>query len=152
MRHARVFSLQSRKPFVVSTFVAVVAAAASTAWASTNPDLPAAEHAGVVTYLSGGSALAQTQAVQSDATEYPLELQFVWGRGAKETPVTASEWSIRDATDHVLVVGRSGGPVILASLPNGRYIVQATYDGDTLRRVVHVRKGTQDDVLLEWPQ
>jgi hypothetical protein len=90
--------------------------------------------------------------MQTDAAQYPLEVQFIWGRGAKETPVAASEWSIRDAADRVLVVGHGGGPIILASLPNGRYIVQATYDGDTLRRHVRVSKNAPEDVLLEWPQ
>ena len=144
--------MQSRKHLLVSSLLTVVSAGTPLAWASTNPDLPAAERAGSLTYLSGGSAPAQAQAMQSDASQYPLELQFIWGRGAKESPVTASEWSIRDAADRVLVVGRSGGPIILALLPNGRYIVQATYDGDTVRRTVQVRNGVADDVLLEWPQ
>lgn len=142
--------MQSRKQFVLASLVAVTSAAASIACASVGPDLPAAQHAGSVTYLSGGGAPAQEQAMESDANQYPLELQFIWGRGAKETLVTASDWSIRDATGHVLAAGHSGGPIILASLPNGRYIVRATYDGATVARTVQVRKGVQDDVLLEW--
>ena len=91
--------------------------------------------------------------MQSDAKQYPLELQFLWGRGAKETPVAVSKWSIQDAkTGHVLASGQSGGPIILASLPNGRYAVLATYDGNTLKRYVPVKKGLQEDALLEWPQ
>jgi hypothetical protein len=52
----------------------------------------------------------------------------------------------------VVATGHSGGPLVLASLPGGRYTVRATYDGKTITRSVNVRKGTQDDVLLEWPQ
>ena len=103
-----------------------------------------------MTYLSGGSAPAQEQAMDSDAKQYPLEVRFIWGRGAKETLVTASDWSIRDAAGHVLAAGHAGGPIILASLPNGRYIVRATHDGNTVARTVQVEKGVQDDVLLEW--
>src|SRR5262249_6241670 len=139
MRHANSLSTQLSKPVVLSSLLTVACAVAPMAWASTNSDLPAAQQAGSVTYLSGGSAPAQQQAMQRDAKQYPLELQFLWGRGAKETPVTASRWSIRDAkTGDVLASGQSGGPIVLASLPNGRYAVLATYDGTTLKRYVPV--------------
>ncbi len=144
-------SMQPRKQMLLLSSLAVISATASLAWGSTNSDMPAALHVGSVTYLSGGGAPAQEQAMLSDAKQYPLELQFIWGRGAKETPVTASEWSIDNAAGHVVVAAHSGGPIILASLPNGRYTVRATYDGDTVARVVRVRKGSHDDVLLEWP-
>lgn len=124
--------------------------AASTGWASVNADIPSAKTAGPVTYLSGGSDPAQAKAMNSEASRYPLELLFFWGRGQKETPIDV-EWSIKNAAGHELVDARSSGPEVLASLPNGRYTVTARYDETTLSRVVNIRRGMHDNVVMEWP-
>lgn len=142
--------MESLTQLLVSSFVVVISAAPSMALACS--ELPAARHAGSVTYLSGGNTPAQEQAMQNDVKRYPLELRFVWGRGVKETLVNANGWSIRDAAGIVVAMGSSSGPIVLASLPNGRYTVLATYNGDTLTRIVQVCEGVQNDVLLEWPQ
>jgi hypothetical protein len=121
------------------------------AWASISSDLPRAQSAGSVKYLSGGSDPAQAKAMRSEAPGYPLELDFLWGRGQKETQLTGVQWSIGDAAGHQLVNASSGGPEVLASLPDGRYTVTARYEETTLSRVVSVHKGIHDTVVLEWP-
>ncbi|HTP99914.1 MAG TPA: hypothetical protein VMN56_11350 [Casimicrobiaceae bacterium] len=112
--------------------------------------MPAAKTAGPVTYVSGGDAAGQAKAMDAKASGYPLEMLFLWGRGAKETPIDVN-WSIKDAAGHELVDARSSGPEVLASLPNGRYTVTARYDETTLSRNVNVHKGTHDTVVMEWP-
>lgn len=144
--------MQARARPLLSALVAATSAAATLAWASTNPELPVVHREGPVAYVTGGSTLGQERAMQDEAAQYPLELQFLWGRGAKETPVTVSHWSIRDGYGHEVAAGKEGGPILLASLPDGRYVVSATYDGNIVNRVVRVSRGVHDDVLLEWPQ
>ena len=124
--------------------------ATSIGWASTNSDMPPAKTAGPITYFSGGSTSAQSEAMSGEAARYPLEMLFLWGRGQKETPVDV-EWSIKNAAGHELVDARSSGPEVLASLPDGRYTVTARYKETTLSHVVTVNKGKHDDVVLEWP-
>jgi hypothetical protein len=135
---------------MVSSFLVVISAAASMVWARS--ELPGAQHAGPLTDVPGGNTPAQQQATQNDAMRYPLEVRFLWGRGAKETPVNAYRWSIRTATGHVAAMGSSSGPIVLASVRDGRYTVQATYHDVTVTRPVQVRRGVHKYVLLEWPQ
>lgn len=125
---------------------------ASLCWASINPETPPPITVGSITYLNGGRDATQAQAMRSEAARYPLELQFLWGRGAKETSIGNVDWSIQNATGHRLLEASSNGPLVLASLPNGRYRVTARYEGKTLSRVVNVHKGTHETVVLEWPQ
>jgi hypothetical protein len=132
--------------FVVAVFPA------SLCWASINPDTPPAITVGSITYLNGGRDVTQATAMRSEAARYPLELDFLWGRGAKETPIGNVDWSIQNAAGHRLLDASSNGPLVLASLPNGRYRVTARYQDRTLSRVVNVRQGTHETVLLEWPQ
>jgi hypothetical protein len=131
------------------SLLAMTPLAASTAWASSS-DMPPAKTAGPITYFSGGSTSAQSEAMNSEADRYPLEMLFLWGRGQKETPLDV-EWSIKNAAGHELVDARSSGPEVLASLPDGRYTVTGRYNETTLSRVVTVHKGKHDDVVLEWP-
>jgi hypothetical protein len=122
----------------------------STGWASISANMPSSKSAGPVTYVSGGSDPAQAKAMSSEATSYPLELLFFWGRGQKETPV-AVDWSIKNAAGHEMLDVPSSGPEVLASLPNGRYTVTAQYKETTLSRALVVHKGIHDTVVLEWP-
>jgi hypothetical protein len=134
------------------SLVAVAVFPASLCWASISRDTPPAITVGSITYLNGGRDAAQAQAIRSEAARYPLELDFLWGRGAKETPIGNVEWSIHNAAGHKLLDASSNGPLVLASLPNGRYRVTARYEDKTLSRVVNVHQGTHETVLLEWPQ
>ncbi len=132
--------------------VAVIGLALAVPATGTVSQLPPAEHAGPVTFVSGGADANQADAMHRATASYPLELDFLWGRGAKETQIGNVEWSIQNAAGRTLADARSTGPMVLASLPDGRYTVTATYDGKALTRDVTVRKGKHDQVLLEWPQ
>ncbi len=147
MNHSRLFSLGA----VAVAGLTLAGPAASTTMKSTLAQMPPAQHSGPVTYVSGGGA-AQAAALQREAASYPLELDFLWGRGAKETAIPNVEWSIRNPAGHALVDARSSGPVVLASLPDGRYTVTATYEGKAISRDVDVHRGKHDQVVLEWPQ
>jgi hypothetical protein len=136
----------------LSSALFVTLAPAMSAWASVNSDLPPRQVHGSVVYLSGGSSAAQAVAMRSERANYPLELNFLWGRGAKETPIAVVDWSIKNAAGHSLLDASSSGPVVLASVPDGRYTVTARYEGRTLSRTATVRKGTHDTVVMEWPQ
>ena len=144
--------MQALNRFLLVGLVALTPVPAAMASASPAAAVPPAQTVGSIKYLSGGSDPAQAVAMEHTAARYPLELDFLWGRGAKESDIAGVEWSIRNAGGHDLLDASSGGPIVLASLPDGRYTVTAHYDGDTQSRVVNVRKGAHDTVLLEWPQ
>lgn len=144
--------MQALNRYLMVGAVSMAIMPAAMAMASPESALPPQHTAGPVTYLNGGSDPAQATAMNGAAARYPLELEFLWGRGAKESEIARVQWSVRNAAGHEMIDGSAGGPMVLASLPDGRYTVTATYDGDTLSRTVSVRKGMHDDVLLEWPQ
>jgi hypothetical protein len=142
--------MKTRSRTLCLSLLVMTPLAASTAWASVSPSLPAAHTVGPITYVSVSADAAQTKAVRAEESRYPLELLFLWGRGAKETPVDV-QWSIKNAAGKELIDAQSKGPEVLASLPNGRYTVTASYQGTTLSRVVDVHKGTHEVVVDEWP-
>ncbi len=144
--------MRTRNLAILASLSGLTTLAPVAAWATADSSLPPAQKSGPVTYLSGGSDQAQATAMRHAQARYPLEVEFLWGRGAKETDIAGVDWSIRDMDGHVLLDQRSGDPIVLASLPDGRYNVTGTYDGITESRIVSVRRGSHDDLLLEWPQ
>jgi hypothetical protein len=147
--------MNNRKFLPLTVAIAGLVLAPPIASATANPatsQLPPAQHAGAVTYLNGGAQAPQAEAIYAAAANYPLQLDFLWGRGAKESEISKVDWAISNAAGHTLVKAESTGPIVLASLPDGHYTVKATHDGKQLTRNVTVQKGKQDTVLLEWPQ
>lgn len=144
--------MKSGNRIVSLNLLAMALFPASLCWASMEPGSPPAQTVGSITYLSGGADPAQAKAMQNEAAGFPLELDFLWGRGAKETPIGSVEWSIRNAAGHALLDASSNGPEVLASLPDGRYTVTARYDRMQLSRVINVHKGMHDTIVLEWPE
>jgi hypothetical protein len=120
------------------------------AWAAARPDLPPRHAVGQVVYLSGGGDQTQEAAMRSVASRYPLELDFLWGRGGKETPIAVAHWSITTVTGGPLLAASAGGPLILARVPEGRYVVTAQYEGKEVSRIVTIRKGAHDTLVMEW--
>jgi len=147
--------MNKRKFLPLSVAIAGFVAAGS-ATAAANPSatsqLPPAQHAGSVTYMSGGAKAPQAEAMYAAAANYPLELDFLWGRGAKESEISKVDWSISNAAGRELVKAESSGPIVLASLPDGHYTIKATHDGKELTRNVTAHNGKQDTVLMEFPQ
>ena len=148
MKHSSLVSLG-----VAVTGFALAVPATSTTMKTTMSQLPPAEHVGPVTYLSGGADAKEAEAMRHATANYPLELDFLWGRGAKESQIGNVDWSLKnDTTGQTLINANATGPMVLASLPDGHYTVTATYDGKALARDVSVQKGQHDRVVLEWPQ
>jgi hypothetical protein len=149
MKHSKLFvSLGA----VAATGLALAGPAANATMKSTMSEIPPAQHAGPVTYVSGGGDAVQADALQRQAAKYPLEFDFLWGRGAKETAIANVDWSLKNDKTGQAVDAHSTGPMVLASLPDGHYTVTATYDGKTLSRDVDVQRRKHDQLLLEWPE
>jgi hypothetical protein len=131
--------------------LAALGAPAAVGLAATGPDVMVAHHAGPVTYLDiDRRAVEEGVLEQKEASMYPLELDFLWGRGAKQIQLDGVKWSIASATGHTLAEAPASGPVILAALPDGRYVVTGWFDGAPVKRTVTIRNGEHATVPLEW--
>lgn len=104
-----------------------------------------------VTYVSGGIGLDEEAEMLVLARDYPLFLEFstvapgeVRGHWAADVRVV-----IRQGT-RVLLDTRSEGPLFLASLKPGRYMVDAEYDGRRVSREVGVGSKSAPRVRISW--
>ncbi len=113
--------------------------------------LPEVQHAGVISYLSGGVGSDQSAEMKGEMHNYPLVLEFAGKTNAGNDYLADIPVQISDAHGTVLVDTNARGPFMLVSLPDGRYAVTARYKGTQQRRVVNVATGVHEHEAFIWP-
>lgn len=113
--------------------------------------LPPVQHAGSVSYLSGGVGSDESAAIKGEMGNYPLVLEFAGKTNAGNDYLADIPVQISDARGTVVLDTSSRGPFMLISLPNGRYTVTAIYNGKQVRRAVSVVTGAHAHEVFIWP-
>lgn len=92
---------------------------------------------------NGGITTEEADALRAQAASYPLEIQFA--RRMAEGDAFAADVAVRisDRAGNTVLDLPSAEPILLARLPEGRYVVEATYEGQTKRQQVTVGRGHQ---------
>ncbi|CAG9180799.1 carboxypeptidase regulatory-like domain-containing protein [Cupriavidus pinatubonensis] len=112
--------------------------------------LPATQHVGPVTFVSGGVGLDESQALKEAMHNYPLVLEFA-GRTSDGNKYLADvPVRIFDAHGKAILETSARGPFLLVSLPAGRYTVAASYGEKTEQRSVNVLPNGHVHQLFLW--
>lgn len=138
----------ARTGLVVITLV--LAQSANVAFAAT-PNLPPLRHQGKVEYLSGGVGSDQSAALKDVMHKYPLVLEFAGKSHQGNEYLADIPVHIADMHGATLLNATSRGPFMLASLPDGRNKITASYEGKTQQRVVDVKPSVHIRTLFLWP-
>lgn len=135
----------TRSTFVlgVSTLMLAVAHAASS--------LPAIQHSGTIEYMNGGIGKDESTAMQAEGKHWPLAMEFAVKDKQRAEFAADVQVAIRDATKHTDLQLKAAGPILLARLPTGNYVVEAKLDGKTLTRKVQVVDKHPAKVEFLWP-
>lgn len=133
-------------------FLAASALFAATAAFAANPaqSQDTRTVAAAVSYLSGGIGQDQAAAIQRQAKNYPLELEFVVKATPKDEFTADVRVKISDAGNHAVLNAVSNGPFFLAQLPAGHYRIEAIKNGQSKTRDVVITSGSHQHMLFEW--
>ncbi len=112
--------------------------------------MPATQQTGQVVYLSGGIGLDQSQAIKSAMHDYSLSLTFVGRTGNGNEYLSDIPVIITDSSGNTVLETASTGPYMLANLPRGRYMIQATYMGKTEQRTVYISPSQHARQVFSW--
>ncbi|MEM5338345.1 carboxypeptidase regulatory-like domain-containing protein [Paraburkholderia azotifigens] len=135
---------------LVAAALVLTQSAVNVAFAAT-ADLPPLHQQGVVTYLSGGVGSDQSAALKDVMHEYPLVLEFAGKSNQGNEYLADVPVHITDMHGTTLLNATAHGPFMLASLPNGRYKVSASYEGKTQQHVVDVTSSGHARTMFLWP-
>jgi hypothetical protein len=120
----------------IATLVMIVSGASPVSWAQ--PAVP---------FVSGGIGIAEQEVLRAREAEFNLKLVFTLVEGNYLADVKVT---IRDGMGAVLLDHVSGGPLLLARLPQGRYSLSATYRGTTQTREMRIGERLHTE-YLRWP-
>ena len=136
------------------TLVAALAAASmlasDAALAMSMSNLPPEETQGAVTYRTGGIGLTEADAMRKAQSGYPLSLEFVRRSKPTDEFLANVDVTIKDHSGSTTLQTFSDGPFLLAKLPDGKYTVTATENGNTETRHVAVAAGKPQHVVFAW--
>jgi hypothetical protein len=105
------------------------------------------EKTGEIVYVTGGVGQEERAVLKGMEKQFNLKLVFTRKDGAFISDVAVA---IKTPSGKVILADQAQGPIFMAKLPPGTYIVEATFEGTTHTRKVNVGKGLAT-VQLSWP-
>jgi hypothetical protein len=101
--------------------------------------MPPIQHAGDISYVSGGVGLDESHALRAAAPRWPLELLF-----AGPTSDYLSDVRVNITSGGASVFqANADGPFMLVKLPPGDYLIHASYKGQEKTHPVKIGGGHQ---------
>lgn len=108
---------------------------------------PRVVHAGGMSYVNGGVGEESRAAIDRMASGFELRNVFS-GQGGQY--VVAERVTLQNASGGESVVILNAGPILMISLPHGRYMMEATVGGQLQRKTVQVGSAPTR-VDWRWP-
>lgn len=122
------------------------AVSASVAWAQ----LPEVQESNGVTFISGGIGLDESQAIQAEAKNWPVQIMLSALGPVKAEWVSDVALEIKDVTGQVVFGIMSDGPLVLVKLAPGEYTLNATYLDKSIQRRFQVKAGQSQKLSVSW--
>ena len=105
-----------------------------------------------IEYMSGGISSDEAALMQTVAPRWPATFEFAVKDGSRSDFAADVAITVRDAAGHpVLSQVMAEGPFMVARLEPGRYEVEATLAGRTLKQTVEIHAGSPTRTLFLWP-
>jgi hypothetical protein len=124
----------------IATFGALAGARAATLPSALPAQAPIAA-------VSGGVTEEERERMSAMAGDYNLKIVLATRSGAYLADVAVV---VRDGSGQPVLAAKAEGPWVLARLPAGRYSIEGSTNGTTVRKAVAVGGGAQARVDLRW--
>lgn len=114
--------------------------------------LPAEQHSGAVSYVSGGIGEQQAKAFENQMGKFDLAIEVLEHAGPRNEFTANAEVKILDRGGHSVLDTKAAGPFVLVDLPAGRYTIQADLAGRTVKRPgIQIAAGHHAVAKLQFP-
>lgn len=105
-----------------------------------------------IEYMSGGISSDEAALMQTVAPRWPATFEFAIKDGTRSDFAADIAVTVRDAAGLALLSQvNAEGPFMVARLEPGRYEVEATLAGRTLKQTVEIHAGGPTRTLFLWP-
>lgn len=137
------------RPFAVAMLCGGALMGALSAQATVNPPIRMVHG---IEYMSGGIGSDEAKLMETVAPRWAATLEFAVKDGKSADFASDVRVTVRDSGGNaVLDQVTSNGPFLLARLEPGRYEVEATLGGQTLKQPLTVMAGAAAKATFVWP-
>jgi hypothetical protein len=96
--------------------------------------LPPEQHAGSISYITGGVGSNEAKAMEAQIDKHTLAIELLEKTANRDEFTGDATVDITDQSGTSLLSAQSDGPFMLVDLPPGRYTVTATINGKELKK------------------
>ena len=105
-----------------------------------------------IEYMSGGISSDEAALMQTVAPRWPATFEFAIKDGTRSDFAADVAVTVRDGAGRTLLSQvNAEGPFMVARLDPGRYEVEATLAGCTLKQTLEIHAGAPTRTLFLWP-
>lgn len=112
--------------------------------------LPGTQYSQGISYISGGVGEEESQAILSEAKQWPLLLELSQLENGRGVWIFGAKIKILNAKNQVIFDAQADGPYMLVNLPAGEYLLEGAYQGVIQRRSIAVKTALPQKVNLFW--
>ncbi|MGJ7509361.1 hypothetical protein [Variovorax sp. GT1P44] len=105
-----------------------------------------------IEYMSGGVSTEEAELMENVAPRWPATFEFAVKNGKRSEFAAEVVVTVRSSSGQVVLSQVvADGPFMVARLEPGRYEVEATLAGQTLKQEVEISAGSATRTLFVWP-
>jgi hypothetical protein len=101
-----------------------------------------------ITFMTGGIGQSDAAATRKAGKAFNLRIEF--SARKDDEFVADADLKITDRQGHPVFVLYDADPIVNVNLPDGRYRVAASFDGQTENRIVTVHGKAGNDLYFHW--
>lgn len=136
------------KTTLIGTVGICLLASAPLALASDLPDTQLrVENYKGIPYVSGGFGIEEREKLRAMGQNDDLEISFAW---QNKQFLGGAKVLIKDDKGKEVLKAVSDGPLFFTKLPTGKYTIEATAMGKTLKQAAHIPSKGQARVYFAW--
>lgn len=114
--------------------------------------IPDTQRSEGIAYISGGVGEEETNAILSEAKQWPLLLELSQIENGRGVWIFGAQIKVIDGQKKAIFDAQADGPYMLINLESGDYQIQASYQGVEQRRSISVKSGTPQKIVIFWKQ
>lgn len=112
--------------------------------------LPPLQTSDQIRFIEGGVGLGESKAIEMEAKNWPLFLEFSQTNGNQSEWVSNVLLVVKDAKGAQLLSHQVDGPFILLDLKPGKYSSESTYGTQKLVTNFYVTNGQHKKMNINW--
>jgi hypothetical protein len=100
--------------------------------------------------MMGGVGLSESQSMREEAKKWPLAIEFSEHIGKSDAWISGAQLTIANKDGNIIFDEPCNGPIFLAKLAPGRYLLTASYQGVIKKKTIEVQEGKSLKESFNW--